>query len=135
MKEWGVNQQAVAEWSSGVTPPSMSTPRAQFNRSQEEFTELDKATLEDDGSRASREAIAGETADVVIRMYGLAAIVGFDLDERVAEKMRLARDKYPIKVIQARIEAGGEFNHVMAQEKTVYENRTPHQKRWDKRLI
>ncbi len=127
-------QSEVATWKSGFLPVDR-TVREEFVRMTQEVDELDKATVVFDGSQEAREAVRTEMADVFIGLLGMAVILGVDLEKEAHEKMMLTRNKYPPQVITRLLGQGVGFDQAMQMQKTAEENRTPHQKRWDKRLL
>lgn len=136
MERFAANQDLVAAWKMGMLGHGRDTPRAEFDRALEEVTEIDKAIEVYDGSRRSREDAGGELADAVVGFYGVAIVMGVDLDKMVREKILLARDKYPPREITNIMQTQGLlFDQAMEVKKSIYQNRTRWEKRWQKRLL
>lgn len=76
-------QSRIAQWQRATFDPETQTPDARKNRAAEEMAEW------------LNHPDADETADVLITLYGYAAVRGFDLDRAVEDKFRRAQLKYP----------------------------------------
>lgn len=104
-------------------PPEKNTTRGEFDRSVEEFQELDHAIKLYDGTPQAKEEIGGEAADVIIRMLGIAAVVGANMGEVLEKKINeTVGRKYPASLIKSYQEMGFDWDQSMAKAKTVYQN-------------
>ena len=75
-------QKSICEWAD--TTFGETTPDAAIDRCVKEMEEFDKADAEH---------VANEAADVVITLYRVAQVMGFDLLEAVDLKMRVNRGR------------------------------------------
>jgi len=114
--EWGSFQKDIHVWKAGMMPASENTPRKEFERSIEEVTELDKAIAD-----GNPEQIGAEAVDVIIRMIGIATIVGANIDELLGKKIKqTTQEKYPAGVVRANMDLGDTWQQAMAKQKVVW---------------
>ncbi len=92
-------QGTIEHWR-GETFGGRPTPVNMAVRANEEMAELIRAVTTADEARlgqkipdADRDAIAGEAADVLIVLYGVATMAGFDLHRAVDAKMAVNRSR------------------------------------------
>lgn len=122
-------QERIHNWKTGMMPLVEQTPHAEYKRSLEEVAELGMEVELFDGSKLSRNKIASEAADVVIRMMGIADSVGVDLEEVMREKIIYTTTmKYPVAGIKRQMERGLSWSEAM------HDRKAAHDIRWQKRL-
>ena len=112
---WGIHQEKLAQWEASTLPQEENTPRKKFDRGMEEVTELDDAIDKDD-----REQIGKEAVDVIIRMIGIATIVGANVDELLGSKIKqITEQKYPASIVRANMDMGDSWPQAMNRQKIV----------------
>lgn len=124
--EWDRHQQNIASWKAAIMPPSLNTARGEYDRSLEEFKELDVAIAMDNGTKAAAKEIGSEAVDVVIRMLGIASIVGCNMASSLDEKItETTTRKYPPDQIRRSMESGMTWPEAMGHAKIVWQSKRP----------
>lgn len=92
--------QAIHDWKIAIIPPQENTPQTEFARLMEENIELYVEMSRYDGTKKSKDNVAGEATDVILRHIGLIdSLGGYNLDSLVDGKLRVIQKKYdPVKV-------------------------------------
>lgn len=126
MSEWIKHQQDIATWKAKIMPPYLNTPKEEYNRSLEEMKELHDAIASDNGTKAAAKEIGGEAVDVIIRMLGIASIVGMNVGTALDKKIKVTtEDKYRPDRIQAHLAEGMTWHQAMSIEKQLFQRRNP----------
>lgn len=117
MKEWSRYQEDIHTWKSAMMPADINTPRGEFDRSIEEVNELDEAI-----NKGNHELIGEEAVDVIVRMIGIATIVGCNVDQLLDKKIKqTTQQKYPAAVIQANMDLGDTWPQAMKRQKVIWQ--------------
>lgn len=102
-------------------PPELNTPREELQRSTEELKELHEDIVFDNGSKESAEEIGAEAIDVIIRMIGIASLVGCNVEQTLRKKVdETIYQKYPPTKIQAYMREGMSWHEAMGKAKSVW---------------
>ncbi|MEE9159964.1 MAG: nucleotide pyrophosphohydrolase [Gammaproteobacteria bacterium] len=80
-------QQSIAQWANNAFGPAARVERIAARANEEMAELLRAATVEP----CELEAVAMEAADVVIVLYRLAHVCGFDLNDLINHKMTINR--------------------------------------------